>query len=78
MIAGFTTFGGASQGLILNNYASADKLSTIARIATLLTIIFGYPFTFVPARDSLIELMGWKATQKDKDVLSLGMIATST
>jgi len=32
----------------------------------------------VPARDSLIELMGWKATQKDKDVLSLGMIATIT
>jgi len=55
MVLGFLTFGGASAGLILNNYAASDKLFTIARLGISLNILCTFPFIFVSFRDSLTE-----------------------
>ncbi|KAL1520244.1 hypothetical protein AB1Y20_023714 [Prymnesium parvum] len=56
MTAGYLTFGRASQGLILNNYATADGLAFIARIGIGLSIIFSYPLNFVGLREGVLSL----------------------
>jgi len=43
MSAGYATFGDASLGNILLNYSSNDKLALLGRVATGLSIIFGFP-----------------------------------
>ena len=44
MSAGFVTFGCASNGLVLNNYAVADRLALTARLGIgLSTILEPYP-----------------------------------
>jgi amino acid permease len=55
---GFLTFGKASQGLILNNYAKQDMLAKACRVAIGSSIIFGYPLTFVGIRDGVLGLAG--------------------
>ena len=37
---GFLTFGSASNGLILNNYANADGLMSLSRIAVFISLVF--------------------------------------
>lgn len=37
---GFLTFGSASNGLILNNYANADGLMSLSRIAVFVSLVF--------------------------------------
>lgn len=46
MVCGYSTFGAASQGLILNNYATSDGLATLARAATGVSIMASYPLLF--------------------------------
>lgn len=58
MGAGFLTFGANSQGLILNNYAEQDMLAKACRLAIGSSILFGYPLTFVGARDGVLSLLG--------------------
>jgi len=48
---GFATFGKASQGLILNNYANTDAVMGFSRIAVFVSIVFSYPLAFVGLRD---------------------------
>lgn len=60
MGCGFLTFGGASQGLILNNYAEKDVLAKLCRLAIGASIVFGYPLTFVGIRDGVLDLLGKK------------------
>ena len=43
MVAGYATFGDASMGNILLNYSSSDVLATLGRLATGLSIVFGFP-----------------------------------
>ena len=43
MVSGYATFGDASMGNILLNYSSTDLLATLGRLATGLSIIFGFP-----------------------------------
>lgn len=57
MVIGFLSFGGHSTGFILNNYASADKLATIARVAIGGGILCGYPLTFTALRDGVADLL---------------------
>eukprot|EP00316_Scyphosphaera_apsteinii_P004353 CAMPEP_0119303256 /NCGR_PEP_ID=MMETSP1333-20130426/4709_1 /TAXON_ID=418940 /ORGANISM="Scyphosphaera apsteinii, Strain RCC1455" /LENGTH=487 /DNA_ID=CAMNT_0007305873 /DNA_START=44 /DNA_END=1507 /DNA_ORIENTATION=+ len=59
MSAGYLTFGAASQGLILNNYATSDSLAFLARLGIGLSIIFSYPLNFAGLRDGLLSLFGW-------------------
>lgn len=72
---GFGTFGGASQGLILNNYALTDAGATLARVAVGFSVLTGYPLTFVGFRDGVLELFGSKTpSRKTLDVASLGLV----
>jgi len=58
MLAGFKTFGVACQGNILNNYhGSADLLATIARVATVISILTTYPLAFAGFRDSFVSIL---------------------
>jgi sodium-coupled neutral amino acid transporter 11 len=57
MSVGYLTFGGSSQGFILNNYATNDRLASIARAAVGLSLITGYPLIFFALRDSLLDLL---------------------
>ncbi len=56
MIAGYATFGDVCQGNILLNYHPNDVLSTLGRVATGFSILFGFPLVAVGARESLIGL----------------------
>jgi amino acid permease len=56
-IVGFLTFGGASQGLILNNYATSDFLMTMSRFAVTLSLVCSYPLAFVGIRDGVLDFL---------------------
>ena len=56
MAAGVATFGDVCQGNILLNYHPADRLSTLGRVATFASILFGFPLAFCGIRDSAISL----------------------
>ena len=56
MSVGFSTFGGATAGFVLNNYASSDLLATLARFAIGLALLTGYPFTFSALREGILDL----------------------
>ena len=51
--AGFLTFGGATSGLVLNNYATADLGATLARLLMGFAIFGAYPICFAAARDAM-------------------------
>jgi sodium-coupled neutral amino acid transporter 11 len=53
MVAGYATFGDVCEGNILLNYSSSDILSTLGRLATGLSIIFGFPLISNGAREGL-------------------------
>jgi len=55
MLAGYKTFGAASQGLILNNYATSDNLAKLGRAATGVSILGSYPLLFTSLRDVIIS-----------------------
>jgi len=58
MAGGFLTFGGASNGLILNSYAISDPLALLARLGICASIIFSYPLNFVGLREGVLNLLG--------------------
>ena len=64
MSFGFLTFGGNTTGFILNNYANADTLATIARIAIGFGIICTYPLTFSALRDTLYDFFQFTSDQR--------------
>ena len=66
MSMGFLTFGGNSQGLILNNYSLSDSLASGARISIGLALITGYPFIFAAFRDGFIDCMNISQEKKEK------------
>jgi len=55
--AGFLTFGSASSGFILNNYATADALAVVARVGIFSSVTFSYPLLFFGLRDGVIGLL---------------------
>ncbi|CAB9528466.1 Putative sodium-coupled neutral amino acid transporter 10 [Seminavis robusta] len=62
MVSGYATFGDACQGNILLNYAASDYLSTLGRLATGFSIIFGFPLISNGAREGLKNAsaaLGW-------------------
>jgi len=56
MVFGFLTFGSASQGLILNNYATADGLAIVSRLGVVASIVCAFPFVVAACRDDLLQL----------------------
>lgn len=65
MIFGFLTFGGASQGLILNNYAVKDSLAAAARGATMMSVGAIHPFVLAAFRDGVLQW--WFSTRLGGD-----------
>ena len=57
MAAGFLTFGGASDGYILNNYAASDRGAQLARLAIGGSIVATYPLLHQGLRDTLLEAL---------------------
>merc|ERR1711871_966644 len=64
MAGGFLTFGGASQGLILNSYATSDPLAFVARLGIGMSIIFSYPLNFLGLREGLFAMFNQKEAAK--------------
>ena len=76
---GFLTFGGASSGFILNNYANSDRLASIARVFVASSIVFSYPLCFVGLRDGIRELRGTKPGEtKLRAEWTLGLVGVVT
>jgi len=53
MSAGYATFGDTSRGNLLLNYHPSDLLATLGRLATGLSVIFGFPLVSNGAREGL-------------------------
>ena len=70
MVAGYSTFGDVCQGNILLNYHPSDFLSTLGRLATGFSILFGFPLVASGARESIIGVassLGNNAVGSDKN-----------
>jgi len=79
MSAGFLTFGGASDGLILNSYAASDKLAVFGRLGIGCSILFGYPLCFNGFRTGLLAATGnSNASQTTKDLIAVSVLLFST
>lgn len=81
MIGGFLTFGGNSLGLILNNYAAADKFAGLARVAIALSLTTAYPLVFFNVRKQVLDLLGDRGHAffaKSPKILTGGMLALIT
>jgi sodium-coupled neutral amino acid transporter 11 len=55
LCAGFLTFGGQSAGIILNSYASSDRLASLCRLLMLVSIVGGYPILLGGAKSALFS-----------------------
>jgi amino acid permease len=53
MAFGMKTFGDVCQGNIILNYHPKDVLSTLGRVATFFSILFGFPLTFCGIREGM-------------------------
>jgi len=63
MSGGFLTFGKASFGLILNNYAATDGLAVLARLAIAVSLITAYPLVFFSVRKQVVDLFGRRGAE---------------
>lgn len=76
---GFLTFGGASNGFILNNYANSDRLAALARIFVATSIVFSYPLCFVGLRDGIREMRGTPPGEtKGRTAWTVGLLGVVT
>ena len=75
---GFLTFGSASSGLILNNYAATDGLMSLSRFAVAISIIFSFPLVFVGARDGWLDLLNVPVEKRTDSVLTKTTLAILT
>ena len=58
MAAGYSTFGAASSGLILNNYhETADGLAKLGRWATVISVVGSHPLLFTSLRDAVLGFL---------------------
>lgn len=72
---GFLTFGAASNGLILNNYANKDFLMSISRIAVAISVTCSYPLIFVGARDGIFDLFKVKQENRNDNITNKVTVA---
>ena len=85
MVLGHLTFGDVTRSNLLLNYAEGDALAVLGRVATALSILFGYPLAFVGLRDSVGGLcrhwpqtLGWAAAPAARGPLTVGLVAAAT
>lgn len=78
---GFLTFGAASNGFILNNYSTQDKLMSLASGAVTVSITTSYPLIFTGARDGLLDFLNIPQDKRDNSLINkatLAMLAVIT
>jgi len=76
---GFLTFGGATSGLILNNYSTKDVLMSVSRIAVAVSLVFSYPLAFQGARDGMLDLLQIKdRSNTTLNTLTVALLAAVT
>ena len=82
MLAGYLTFGGHCQGLILTNYDGRDPMALVTRLATLVSLLSSYPLLFTSFRDASFSFFADKVqplldagTKANWAGLSLGLLA---
>jgi len=63
MAAGFLTFGGNCQSMVLNNYSPKDIGATLSRLVVAVSLVGSYPILFRAIKSSFFEL-----THKGKEV----------
>jgi len=68
--AGFLTFGGHSQGLILNNYSVYDPMAVWARVALTVAVVLTFPLPFVGLRDGVMDLLQISSPSSPTDKIS--------
>jgi len=68
MLGGFLTFGGASQGFILKNYAVEDVGASVGRVCCWLSIFTTFPLLCSTCRDDLLHLLVGRTEQWKTDV----------
>uniref|UniRef100_A0A7S2Y2V6 Amino acid transporter transmembrane domain-containing protein n=2 Tax=Entomoneis paludosa TaxID=265537 RepID=A0A7S2Y2V6_9STRA len=84
MVAGYSTFGDVCQGNILLNYSASDILSTLGRLATGFSIIFGFPLISNGCREGFknaSSALGMKAIsdpQNHAKLVTCLLIVTTT
>ena len=83
MTSGYGTFGDVCQGNILLNYHPDDILSTLGRVATGFSILFGFPLVASGAREAIIGVassLGNESLGSDKNhpLLVAGILAFVT
>jgi hypothetical protein len=78
MAFGFLTFGGNSQGVILNNYSTFDIGATVCRFLTAVSVIGGYPFLISACRSEFSELMRFGKTSKMEKRITFVMLLSLT
>jgi amino acid permease len=80
-VAGFATFGAASQPVILNNYSESDPLMTVCRGLTAASMVATFPLPFVGLRDGVLgvlQLPAAELTGLQTTLLSMGLLAAIT
>lgn len=65
-LAGFLTYGTASQGIILNNYSAQDSVMTLSRFAFSVSVITTYPLTLVGVRDGVLDLANIPVAERER------------
>jgi len=57
MVSGFATFGRTTASNILNSYHGDDPLAVVGRIATGVSVLFGFPLAFVGVKEASRSLL---------------------
>lgn len=80
LCVGFLTFGGATDGFVLNNYASSDNLAKLARLAIGMALLTGYPFMFCALRDGVLDLLNMTEAKRGAAItpVSIGLLTLIT
>jgi amino acid permease len=79
-LAGFGTFGGACDSMILNNYAVSDDLMSLSRVAVAVSLLFTFPLAFVGVREGVMDLFSVPASRRSQisDPLTVLLLALIT
>jgi amino acid permease len=72
---GFLTFGGASSGLVLNNYSTKDTLMSLSRVAVVVSLLTSYPLAFTGVRDGFLDLAGVAPAKRSNAMLNILTVA---
>ena len=75
---GFLTFGSASNGLVLNNYAASDTLMSISRVAVAVSLVFSYPLAFQGCRDGVLDLLNISPQERNNATLNVTTVGILT